>query len=134
MPRPALKTNKNRTEFSKNTLRELEDAFSYGMTNTQACLLANISESLFYEVCKNNNSLSERFKALQESPKIAATKNIINAINQGDVKLSQWYLERRMRERFNPNYLDQNPEPKGTINMGDIVKQKMKEFGLTHND
>lgn len=107
MSRPAEKTTKQRTNFAAETLRKLEDAFCYGMTNREACFVTGISESLFYEVCSNNRQLSERFKLLQDSPRIQALRNVVDEINKGDVKLSQWYLERRDRD-FNPRTVIQN--------------------------
>jgi len=100
MSRPARKTKQNRSSFSPTILRKLEDAFSYGFNNKKACYLAGISESVFYDVTRRNSELSERFKHLKESPKITATKNIVDRINKGDVKLSQWYLERKSKEEF----------------------------------
>jgi len=103
MSRPPTKTNKQRTQFSPTTLQKLEEAFGYGSPNTEACFYADISESLFYEVCKNTPELSERFKALRNWPKIKARRAVMQAIESGDTKMAKWYLERKTDE-FNPRH------------------------------
>lgn len=98
--RPAEKTNDAMTEFASETLQKLEAAFLQGMTNREACFLANISESLFYAVCKASPNLKERFEQLSENVKILAKRNLVEAINKGDVENSKWYLERKNKDEF----------------------------------
>ncbi len=121
-------TQSNRTAFSSKILRKLEDSFSYGLSNSQACLLAGISESLFYEVCRNNPELSERFRLLKNQPKITATKNIINKINDGDVRLSQWYLERKAREEYGSDGMRKAADVKEKQETVDFVGEAKKRL------
>jgi hypothetical protein len=37
---------------------------------------------------------------LKKNPVAAATLNIVKAIDSGDVKASQWYLERKCKDEF----------------------------------
>ena len=86
----------------------------------------------FYQSSKsaNNKALSERFKQLQDSPKITAIKNIIDRINEGDVRLSQWYLERKMRNEYNMHVISHSrvEEPKPKIDFAAEAMKRVKSF------
>ena len=110
--------------FSPENLYSLEQSFLEGLSNREACFLANISEGWFYKVIKSNPSLGEKFEALKDSPKIKAKKNIKQKIDEGDVNISQWYLERRDPDfkpkqefGFDKKYDDALSEVKGVILM-----------------
>ena len=81
--------------FSSEHLYSLEHSLADGLSNREACFLADISEAWFYKVLKTRPDLVEKFEALKDSPKIKAKKNIKQKIDEGDVSISQWYLERR---------------------------------------
>lgn len=100
MARPAKKTKENKSGFSDSVLRKLEDAFLQGMNNRQACFLADISESVFYEVLEKTPELAERFKLLSENTKVLAKKNIHTSIKKGKGYVSMWYLERAAKDEF----------------------------------
>ena len=119
MSSKSKKTTTYRTKFTPTTLRKLEDAFSYGLSNREACFLANISESLFYEVCQKNPELSERFRRLKDSPKIAAKKVVVNKIREGDSKLACWYLER---------YTDKKPNQTEPINLSEESRKRLEKY------
>ncbi len=98
--RPAEFTEDNQSNFSPNVLSKLESAFLQGMNNREACFLADISEALFYRVCKNNPALVERFEQMQENIKVKAKKVIAKAIEDGDKQQANWYLERKSKDEF----------------------------------
>lgn len=100
--RPAELTEDGKTQFAPQVLHKLESAFLKGMNNREACFLADISESLFYEVCKNNPGIKERFEMLAENVKVQAKQNVYEKVVVGDVETSKWYLERRSKAEFSP--------------------------------
>lgn len=128
MARPAIKTRNGSSTLGVETLRKLEEAFSYGMNNTQACIQAGLSQSLFYEVCSKNPALSEHFTALRETPKVHAIKNIVDAIRKGDTKISQWYLERRHKSEFALQDAPIESELKPRFNYSEVAKKRMAKY------
>lgn len=100
--RPAELTIENETQFAPQVLHKLESAFLKGMNNREACFLANISEGLFYRVCKNSPELFDRFSMLQENVKVRAKEVVAEAIDKGDKMQANWYLERRAKDEFSP--------------------------------
>ena len=108
--------------FSPEHLYSLEHSLADGLNNREACFLADISEAWFYKVLKTRPDLVEKFEALKDSPKIKAKKNIKQKIDEGDVNISQWYLERRDPDfkpkqefGFDKKYDDVLSEVKGVI-------------------
>lgn len=122
MPRPTTKSSNEMKNFSPTILQKLENAFLSGMSNTQACILSGISESFFYAVCKNNPQLMEHFAALKENTKMLAKKSIFNAIKNGDIKISQWYLEKNDKE-----YEEKKLSPV-IFNFGEEAKKRLQKY------
>lgn len=85
-------------KMDENTVKILEDAFSVGASDIEACFLANISKQTLYNYQKKNPSFVDRKMALKNMPKYKAKKNIVREIEKGDKETSKWYLERKDRE------------------------------------
>lgn len=88
------------TIMTEETLKKLEEAFSIGATDKEACFVANISHQTLYNYQKDNPEFVERKEALKDMPKYKARKNIVNKVNEGDVNVSQWYAERKAKDEF----------------------------------
>lgn len=88
------------TVMTEETLYKLEEAFSNGATDKEAIFLAKISSAAFYNYCKAHPEFVERKEALKDMPKYKARKNIVKKIEEGDVPVSQWYAERKIKEEF----------------------------------
>ena len=88
------------TVMTPENIAKLEIAFSNGASDLEACFVAGISKSTFYDYCKENPSFSDRKEALKDMPKYRARVNIVEAINNGDKQQSNWYLERKAKAEF----------------------------------
>ncbi|HGR8341521.1 TPA: hypothetical protein ACL6LC_001802 [Streptococcus pneumoniae] len=89
----AKKTKRGRpTKMTQGTLRKLEELFVRGLSDEEACLLADIGTTTLYDYCKENPEFSERKELLKQRVKIRAKLNISKAIEDGDTDLSKWYL------------------------------------------
>lgn len=86
------------TKMTAGTLRKLEELFVRGLSDEEACLLADIGTSTLYDYCRDNPQFSERKELLKQRVKTRAKLNISKAIEDGDVDLSKWYLERRDKD------------------------------------
>jgi len=92
------------TTFTPEVMQELKDAFRLGMNNTEACLDANISERIFYNVLEVNEKLKEYFELLRKNVNMIAKRNIANKIiDKKDIELSKWWSERKNKKEFGPN-------------------------------
>ncbi|MBS8115188.1 hypothetical protein F6P88_12710, partial [Streptococcus suis] len=83
------------TKMTQGTIKKLEEAFLRGLSDEEACLYANISKPTLYDYCKKNPQFSDRKELLKQRLKTRAKLNISNAIEDGDVAISKWYLERK---------------------------------------
>lgn len=95
------KSNAGRpTVMTETTIRILEEAFSIGASDSEACFQANIGMSTLYDYCQANPAFSERKELLKDMPKYKARKNITDEINKGNQNISTWYLERKAKDEF----------------------------------
>lgn len=88
------------TVVTPEVIAKLEVSFLLGCTDKEAIFLANISKDAFYDYCLKNPEFAERKEELKDMPKIKARMNINKALDDGDKNLSQWYLERKVKEEF----------------------------------
>ena len=101
MPKKKKEDNRGRpTVITPEVLRKLEYGFMRGMTDVEACLYAEISKTALYEYCGKNPAFAERKEELKKHPSVQAKLNVTEAIENGDVDLSKWYLERRNKDEF----------------------------------
>lgn len=93
------------TVMTEEVIAKLEDAFSNGATDLQACFLANISKDSLYRYIQDNPEFSDRKEALKDMVAYQAKTNIRLSLLADDEKLkietSKWYLERKDKE-FKP--------------------------------
>lgn len=90
--RPSVMTNA--------MIGKLEMLFAQGLSDREACLIANINPSTLYDYCNENPDFSERKELLKEKVKIKAKLNVAQAIENEDIDMSKWYLERKAKEEF----------------------------------
>lgn len=123
-----MKTNKKTTgrptKLNKTTVGKLEQAFAIGASITTACQYTGISRDTYYEWCKQNKRLSDKFNELREQPLLKALATINNNLN--NPKIAQWYLERKAKQEFG-NQIDitsdgEKLEPVQIIQIGDGLR------------
>ena len=86
---------KTRTKEEKHELFEaLEYYLSMGFSLKKACNLADVPYSTVRDMLTIYEPLRAITTALQNDVNVKARRNIINQIEKGDVKASQWWLER----------------------------------------
>lgn len=93
--------------ITEEVVRKLEESFSIGAPDNEACFLAGISRTALYEYCQANPEFADRKEQLKELTKFQARKNVSGAIkaeslNIGLAKpeMSQWYLARKAKSEF----------------------------------
>lgn len=88
------------TVMTEEVIQKLEYAFMRGLTDTEACLYAEIGTSTLYNYCNENPQFMERKEALKQHPTAKARLNVTEAIENGNEELSKWWLERKAKNEF----------------------------------
>jgi len=87
-------------KINADVLHKLEEAFSQGFSDEEACLYADIGTSTLYNYCKKHKKFMERKQILKKKPLMRARININKALQSGDRDVSKWYLERKAKNEF----------------------------------
>lgn len=90
------------SKITNEVLAKLDEAFLNGHTDEEACLIAEIDPSTFYRYIEKHPNYASRKELLKRNVTIAARKNIVKKIQEGNVELSKWWMERKAKEEFNP--------------------------------
>lgn len=87
-------------KLDEHIIARVEDALSLGCTQSEACILANITPKTLIEFKKENPVWAEREKFLMDTQVRKAKGVISDALDNGDVNTAKWYLEKKCREEF----------------------------------
>lgn len=85
--------------MTPETIEKLEQAFLYGATDKEACLVADISPAALYQYQEKNPKFTERKALLKEMPVYQAREAVIKAFRR-DPNLALKYLERKKKSEF----------------------------------
>jgi len=86
---------KARTNEEKHELfDELEQYLRLGFSLKKACNLADVPYSTMRDITTAYKPLRAYTNALQNDVNVRARQNVIDQIDKGDLKASQWWLER----------------------------------------
>lgn len=88
------------TVMTESVVGKLEMLFAKGLSDREACLIADIHPSTLYDYCNANPEFAERKELLKEQVKTRAKLNVAEAIDNNDVDMSKWYLERKAKDEF----------------------------------
>lgn len=83
------------TVMTPEVIRKLEDAFTWGCTDLEACCYAGISKSTFYDYCADNESFSDRKEVLKNQVSMKAKRVIDRALDDDDVNTAHKVIERK---------------------------------------
>ena len=106
------------TVMTEAMIGKLEMLFAQGLSDREACLIADINPSTLYDYCNEHPDFSERKELLKDKPKIQAKLNVAEAIENKDIDMSKWYLERKAKEEFSAKQIiDADIDGEVTINI-----------------
>ena len=106
------KSNAGRpTVMTPDVLAKLEAAFSWGCTDNEACLYADINPSSLYDYQLIHPEFTKRKELLKDMPNLKARQVINAAIRQKDKQAAQWWLERKKKDEFSTRSEMIQPEP-----------------------
>lgn len=88
------------TEMTPETIVLLEQAWSMGCSDLEACLHANIGKTTLYNYQNEHPEFVERKQILKEKLVLKARAVIAESLNNKDENTAKWYLERKRKEEF----------------------------------
>jgi len=100
MAKPTGRKNGRPTVMTQDTVNKLEEAFSRGLSVSNACIFANISKQTYYDYAEKTEGFIDRNQALQQKPLIKSIFIISDALEGGDLSTAKWYAERKAKDEY----------------------------------
>ena len=88
------------TKMNPETVKKLEDAFSLGCSDIEACIYADITKQTLYNYQDSHPEFLDRKEALKQKLVLKARTVVANALEKEDENTAKWYLERKARDEF----------------------------------
>lgn len=102
-PKDLLKRGRH-TEMTPEKIAKLEQAFSIGCSDLEACLFADIGKTTLYTYQNKHPEFTERKERLKEGVVLKARIKVKEALDSKDLKVStdmaKWLLERKKKDEF----------------------------------
>lgn len=86
--------------MTPDVVSKLEQAFSMGCSDLEACLFADIAKQTLYDYQAKHPEFADRKAMLKEKLIFKARTVIANALNKEDRETAKWYLERKAKSEF----------------------------------
>lgn len=99
--------------MDKDTLQKLEQAFSIGATDVQACFYAGISKATLYNYQEKHPEFVDRKEALKSNLAYIAKGVLAQSLREGKVDEAKWYLERKEKDEFSTKVTNTNQHEGG---------------------
>lgn len=106
------------TIMTPETISKLEEVFSIGGSDNEACFYAGIGKSTLYNYQQEHPEFVERKEALKERPILKARQTVVKSLDDADMALK--YLERKKKDEFSlrTEFTGQNGGP---INISQVL-------------
>ena len=79
--------------LNEDIIRRLEDAFSLGCSDAEACCFAGVTLQLFQEHLKSDPAFKDRREILKQRPQLLARQTVFKALKE-DPQIALEYLDR----------------------------------------
>jgi hypothetical protein len=86
------------TLMTPETISKLEEVFSIGGSDNEACFYADIGKSTLYNYQQEHPEFVERKEALKERPILKARQTVVKGLDEADN--AKWFLERKLKKEF----------------------------------
>lgn len=93
-------TRGRKTVITPEVIQKLEQAFSLGCTDLEACFHAGIGKSTLYDYQKEHPEFLERKEMLKDKLVLQARSVVAENLKKGDKGVATWYLERKKKAEF----------------------------------
>lgn len=85
--------NLHPNEINADAIKKLEEAFSFGASDMEACFYAGVLQSSFNEYLKQNPKFADRREILKQRPILVARQTVMKAIKENP-EFAMKYLNR----------------------------------------
>ncbi len=89
--------------MTAEVVAKLEQAFSLGCSDAEACFFAGINKASLYRYQEKNKTFCNRKEALKKRMVLLARAVVEKALFEGDKATARWYLEKYCKEDFQNN-------------------------------
>ena len=86
--------------MTPEVIQKLEDAFTWGCTDLEACCYADVSKSTLYDYCQNNPEFSERKETLKNQPVMQARRIVQASLTDGDLATANRVIDRKEGQKI----------------------------------
>jgi hypothetical protein len=120
------------TVITPATVRKLEQAFKDGLSVSEACFVSGIGRTAYYERRSNDEAFANKMELAKAYVSIKAKKTVVQAIDTGNLTAAKWWLERKARNEFGTNTVDEDAqwETQHTANQSDdVLRQILDSMG-----
>lgn len=100
--KPTGQPNGRPPAITDEVIAKLEEAFSWGCPDTEACLWAGIAPATLYKYQEKNPEFAERKAQIKETPTLIARRTVNKAISK-DSRMAMDYLARKAKKEFGNN-------------------------------
>lgn len=116
------------TEMTPEKILLLEQAFSLGCSDLEACLHADIGKTTLYNFQQKHPEFAERKAMLKDKLVLKARTVIADALNKKDKETAKWYLEKKKKDEFG-NRTEITGADGGSISFSqDVDIEKVKQL------
>jgi len=99
------------TVMTLECIQKLEDAFSWGCTDSEACCHADISMSTLYDYCSKNEKFSDRKELLKNQPVMKAKKIVTNSLDEESLSTAQRVIDRKEGTKIKNEHTGKDGNP-----------------------
>ena len=104
-------------------ISKLEEVFSIGGSDEEACFYADIGKTTLYNYQQEHPEFVERKEALKERPVLKARQTVVKALE--NPQHAQWFLSRKRKKEFSERIEQTGADgekiaPLVVVNYGDI--------------
>lgn len=86
--------------MTDEVIRKLEEAFTWGCTDAEACCYAGIGMSTLYDYCQKNDAFSDRKETLKNMPVMKARRIIDTALSDNDLPTANRVIDRKEGQKI----------------------------------
>lgn len=89
-----------RPSVIKDAVAKLSEAFHMGFADQEACQYAEIDRSTYYRHLQSDPGFATQMASAKNYARMKCCSVLVEAIEQKNIQVCQWWLERRYREQF----------------------------------
>lgn len=114
--------------ITPEVIRKLEEAFSRGCSDLEACLHADIWKTALYDYQRDHPEFAERKEKLKETTIMLARQTVVRSLKD-NVDIALKYLERKKRDEFSTRS-ELTGKDGGAIETKDITENQSKAISI----